>query len=63
MRTGKPGSGAEWLCFKAKDGTERPGHDVTLARPESVVSGWRVLRGPRARDRASHPPPIEIGSG
>ena len=46
IRTRPVGKKARWLCFKAKDGTERPGYDVTAERPESVKSGQRVTRGP-----------------
>lgn len=49
IRTRPRGGKAQWLCFKAKDGTERPGYDVTEARPESVKSGQRVTRGPTRR--------------
>src|SRR5712664_4446784 len=32
-RGGPPGK-SQWLMFKAKDGTERPGYDVVAERPE-----------------------------
>ncbi|WNG50057.1 DNA ligase D [Archangium minus] len=56
IRTRPVGKKAQWLCFKAKDGTERPGYDVTEERPESVKSGQRVTRGPRRTRRTSAPP-------
>ncbi len=46
VRTQARGGKQQWLIFKAKDGTERPGYDVVAERPESVVSGRRVTRGP-----------------
>ncbi|HYO53998.1 DNA ligase D [Archangium sp.] len=49
IRTRPVGKKAQWLCFKAKDGTERPGHDVTVEHPESVKSGQRATRGPARR--------------
>ena len=60
IRTRTVGKKAQWLCFKAKDGTERSGYDVTLERPESVKSGQRVTRGPTRRTRraASAPTPV-----
>jgi bifunctional non-homologous end joining protein LigD len=44
-RGGAPGK-AQWLMFKAKDGTENPSYDVLVERPESVVSGRVQTRGP-----------------
>jgi bifunctional non-homologous end joining protein LigD len=46
VRTRPQGGKAQWLLFKAKDGTERPDYDVVAERPESVASGRRVTRGP-----------------
>jgi bifunctional non-homologous end joining protein LigD len=46
VRTRGNGGKPQWLCFKAKDGTERPGYDVLAERPESVKSGRRATRGP-----------------
>ncbi len=46
VRTRAQGGKDQWLMFKAKDGTERDGYDVIAERPESVVSGRRVTRGP-----------------
>jgi bifunctional non-homologous end joining protein LigD len=59
VRTRPAGAKAQWLCIKAKDGTERPGYDVELDRPESVASGRRLTRGPerKATLRAPHPAP------
>jgi bifunctional non-homologous end joining protein LigD len=51
LRTRPSGKKAQWLCFKAKDGTERAGYDVTEDRPESVKSGQRVTHGPARRTR------------
>ncbi len=58
---GPPGK-AQWLMFKAKDGTERPGYDVVAERPESVVSGRVVTRGPErsGKLRAPRPAPEAI---
>ncbi len=53
VRTRPQGGKAQWLLFKAKDGTERPDYDVVAERPESVASGRRVTRGP---ERAEPPP-------
>ena len=59
VRTRPSGGKAQWLCIKAKDGTERPGYDVEEERPESVASGRRLTRGPerKATLRAPHPSP------
>src|SRR4029453_3842768 len=59
VRTRPQGGKAQWLLFKAKDGTERPGYDVVDERPESVASGRRLARGPeRQRNlRGVHPDP------
>jgi len=59
VRTRPQGEKAQWLLFKAKDGTERPDFDVIAERPESVASGRRVTRGPeRQRNlRGVHPDP------
>lgn len=55
---GKP----QWLFFKAQDGDAHPRYDVVAERPESVVSGRRVTRGPVAAKtlRAPHPTPIDL---
>ena len=46
VRTRPQGGKAQWLLFKAKDGTERANYDVIVERPESVASGRRLTRGP-----------------
>lgn len=58
-RRGGAGATARWLLFKAKDAHADAGYDVVAARPESVVSGRVLTRGPeRARVlRAVHPDP------
>jgi bifunctional non-homologous end joining protein LigD len=44
---GAGGSGkAQWLMFKAKDGSAKPGYDVVAERPESILSGRMATRGP-----------------
>lgn len=55
IRTRPMGKKAQWLCFKAKDGTARAGYDVTEALPESVLSGQRVTQGPGRRPRRTAP--------
>jgi bifunctional non-homologous end joining protein LigD len=59
VRTGGRGTRANWLFFKARDGLEDATYDVVEARPESVVSGRRVTRGPVTKKdlRAPHPEP------
>jgi bifunctional non-homologous end joining protein LigD len=59
VRTRPLGGKEQWLLFKAKDGTEDPRYDVIAERPESVLSGRRVTRGPVSKKtlRASHPDP------
>jgi bifunctional non-homologous end joining protein LigD len=59
VRTRPQGGKAQWLFFKAKDGTEKPGYDVIAERPESVVSGRKLTRGPerQASLRGPHPAP------
>src|SRR5919106_1446930 len=56
--SGKPG----WIFFKAKDGWENPAYEVVAERPESVISGRRITRGPvRKKDlRSPHPDPREL---
>src|SRR6202171_1649045 len=60
-RGGAPGK-AQWLMFKAKDGAEKPGYDVVTERPESVVSGRVMTRGPErsGKLRAPRPAPAAI---
>jgi bifunctional non-homologous end joining protein LigD len=59
VRTRPQGGKAQWLFFKAKDGTEKTGYDVIAERPESVVSGRKLTRGPerQANLRGPHPSP------
>ena len=59
VRTRPQGGKAQWLLFKAKDGTERPDFDVVAERPESVASGRRLTRGPERQQslRGVHPEP------
>src|SRR5207253_6245033 len=51
---GAPGK-AQWLMFKAKDGTENPSYDVIAERPESVVSGRVATRGPERSGKLRAP--------
>jgi bifunctional non-homologous end joining protein LigD len=51
---GDPGK-AQWLMFKAKDGKENPSYDVIAERPESVVSGRVVTRGPERSGKLRAP--------
>ena len=53
---GAPGK-AQWLMFKARDGTEDPSYDVIEARPESVVSGRIATRGPERAGSLRSPRP------
>jgi bifunctional non-homologous end joining protein LigD len=55
---GKP----SWLYWKSNDEAANPGYDVVAARPESVVSGRVLTRGPeRAKVmRAMHPDPEKL---
>ena len=47
-----PGEKSQWLLFKsAKDEYAQGDYDVVTERPESVVSGKRVTRGPERRGR------------
>src|SRR5260370_42603184 len=55
-RGGQPGK-AQWLMFKAKDGKEKPGYDVVAERPESVVSGRVLTRGPERAGKLRTPRP------
>ncbi len=59
VRTRSIGGKQQWLIFKAKDGLEKPGYDVIAERPESVVSGKRLTRGPVRKStlRGPHPNP------
>jgi bifunctional non-homologous end joining protein LigD len=62
IRTRPQGGKAQWLIFKAKDGLERPDYDLMADRPESVVSGRRVTRGPTRQSmlRGVHVPPEDL---
>lgn len=62
VRTAPRGGKPQWLLFKARDGLENPALDVVEERPESVVSGRRVTRGPVSKSalRASHPEPSAL---
>jgi DNA ligase D-like protein (predicted 3'-phosphoesterase) len=44
QRTGRGGAGgtASWLLIKRRDDWARPGSDIALERPESVISGRRL---------------------
>jgi bifunctional non-homologous end joining protein LigD len=66
VRTGgMHGTKSQWLMFKAKDGKENPSYDVISERPESVVSGRVVTRGPEraGKLRAPRAPPDAILRG
>jgi bifunctional non-homologous end joining protein LigD len=66
VRTGKRGKGpegpgAEWLFFKAADADANAGLDLVSTRPESVVSGRRITRGPiLASVKARRLAPIDL---
>jgi bifunctional non-homologous end joining protein LigD len=62
VRTRPSGGKQQWLLFKAKDDAADPSYDVVAERPESVVSGRRVTRGPVSAKalRAPHPPPLDL---
>ena len=59
---GVEGGKASWLLFKAKDEHAQTGYDLLAARPESVVSGRRLTRGPVSARKlaAPHPEPIRL---
>jgi bifunctional non-homologous end joining protein LigD len=43
----EPGQSPQWMLFKSsKDEHANPAYDVVAERPESVVSGRRITRGP-----------------
>ncbi|MGC4114878.1 MAG: non-homologous end-joining DNA ligase [Myxococcales bacterium] len=59
----RPSAGKEqWIFFKGKDDRSGSVEDVVAERPESVVSGRKVTRGPVSARmlRARHPPPIDL---
>jgi bifunctional non-homologous end joining protein LigD len=62
VRTRGEGGKPQWLFFKAKDDVADARYDVVTERPESVVSGRRLTRGPVAARilRAAHPKPIDL---
>ena len=62
VRTRPAGGKAQWLFFKAKDEVANAAYDVLEERPESVLSGRRVTRGPVAAKtlRAAHPSPVDL---
>jgi bifunctional non-homologous end joining protein LigD len=63
VRTARQEGGkAQWLLFKAADEAADPAYDVVTARPESVVSGKVVTRGPEraAVLRAPGAPPERL---
>ncbi|MFN7131290.1 MAG: DNA polymerase ligase N-terminal domain-containing protein, partial [Myxococcales bacterium] len=57
-----PSGKAQWLLFKGSDEHVDPAYDVVAERPESVVSGKRVTRGPErtAALRRFHPSPEKL---
>ena len=62
VRTRGEGPRSQWLFFKGKDAHASKDFDVVAARPESVVTGRRVTRGPVSRKtlEARHPDPIDL---
>jgi bifunctional non-homologous end joining protein LigD len=63
VRTKGGASGkSQWLMFKAKDEFADPSYDVVAERPESVVSGRVITRGPERAGtlRAPRPAPEKI---
>jgi bifunctional non-homologous end joining protein LigD len=62
VRTRGQGGKQQWLFFKARDETADATFDVVGQRPESVVSGRQVTRGPVAARtrRAAQRPPVEL---
>ncbi len=59
------GGKQQWLLFKAKDETADPAWDVLAERPESVISGRAVTRGPERKAALSQrrPPPEKLLEG
>ena len=53
VRTRPAGGKQQWLLFKAKDEDARDDYYVVEERPESVVSGRRLTRGPEPAKRNS----------
>lgn len=60
-RPGESGQ-AQWLMFKGKDELASETYDVVTERPESVVSGRRVTRGPVTKKKlyAPHATPAAL---
>lgn len=46
---------AQWIMFKGKDELANPSYDVVTERPESVVSGRRITRGPVTKKKLHAP--------
>jgi hypothetical protein len=38
----RAGTKPQWLLIKRRDGAARPGSDIVLERPDSVLSGRRL---------------------
>ena len=55
VRTRSAGGKQQWLLFKAKDAEARTDYDVIAERPESVVSGRRLTRGPETAKVLARP--------
>jgi bifunctional non-homologous end joining protein LigD len=62
VRTRPRGGKEQWLLIKGRDAYSRGVGDIVAERPESVVSGRRVTRGPvRRKDwEAPHPRPVDL---
>ncbi len=62
VRTRPAGGKAQWLLFKAKDEHANARYDVVAERPESVVSGRKLTRGPEGQKilRAPRPGPDKL---
>lgn len=62
VRTRRQGGKQQWLFFKARDQFADPARDLLAERPESVLSGRRLTRGPetRAELAKARPPPEEL---
>jgi bifunctional non-homologous end joining protein LigD len=57
----RPGDRPQWILFKAQDPFASTGYDVVAERPESVVSGKKVTRGPApAAVRAGPGEPVRV---
>jgi len=62
VRAPLSGKKPQWLLIKGRDELATPAKNIVAERPESVVSGRRVTRGPvRRRERdADHPEPMDL---